>query len=377
MASLAASAASPLAATVGGARTAARAAASSVGDAIGYPAAADIGASPLRVASTSGATDAHRAADVALPARSATIVRIAGLAGLCATTLVAPALLFVWLPILFGVPHIASDIRFLVLPLPRRQLVVSVAACVALVALKALSLTLDAASSGISLVRAEAIVVATWLVMLVALNRPRRSHARARHAPNIGTNIPLVTNIGTNIPLATNIGTNIPLATNIGTNIPYVVRKQYAGVAWVVVAFAAMIVISLPIQFAFVAAFAHNIVAIIAWLVVKRPPRVHALATIGAIALGTCVILAAGAPWLVAFTFLQGVHYLVWLDWMPRGAPRMPTKPWMLVVIGLMAVLTAALVDPMWARGTYLALATFHIYLELVVLGARLARRYA
>lgn len=163
----------------------------------------------------------------------------------------------------------------------------------------------------------------------------------------------------------------------VGTPITYAGRKRYAGIAWVVVAFAAMVVISLPIQFAFVAAFAHNIVAVIAWVVVKRPPRANALATVAAIAAGVGIVLAANASWIIAFTFLQGVHYLVWLDWMPRGAPRMPTKPWMLVVVGLVAVLTAALVDPMWARGTYLALATFHIYLELVVLGARLARRYA
>lgn len=325
------------------------------------PVAVEVDASPLRVAPT------RRQTDVALPARSATIVRIAGLAGLCATTLVAPALLFVWLPILFGVPHIASDIRFLVLPLPRRQRVVSVAACAALVVLKAVSLTAGSAPGGISLIRAEAIVVATWLVILVALNRPRRSHARARHAATIGTRIP---------PAPDN-GTTIPARPDIRTGIPYAVRKPHAGVAWAVVAFAAMLVISLPIQFAFAAAFAHNIVAIVAWLVVKRPPRAHALATVAAIAAGVGLVLAAGASWLVAFTFLQGVHYLVWLDWMPRGAPRMPTKPWMLVVAGLIAVLAAALVDPMWARGTYLALATFHIYLELVVLGARLARRYA
>jgi hypothetical protein len=41
-----------------------------------------------------------------------------------------------------------------------------------------------------------------------------------------------------------------------------------------------------------------------------------------------------------------------------------------------LTVIAAALVDAAWARATYLALATFHIHLELVVLGARAARRY-
>jgi len=85
--------------------------------------------------------------------------------------------------------------------------------------------------------------------------------------------------------------------------------------------------------------------------------------------------LPAARGLMIAFTFLQAVHYAVWLDWIPSGAPRMPTKPWLLVTAGTLVVITAALVDPAWARTTYLALATFHIYLELVVLAARGARR--
>jgi hypothetical protein len=38
-------------------------------------------------------------------------------------------------------------------------------------------------------------------------------------------------------------------------------------------------------------------------------------------------------------------------------------------------VIAAGAMNATWARATYLSLATFHVYLELVVLGARLARR--
>jgi hypothetical protein len=38
-------------------------------------------------------------------------------------------------------------------------------------------------------------------------------------------------------------------------------------------------------------------------------------------------------------------------------------------------VIAAGCIDAHWARSTYLALATFHIYLEIVVLAARVARR--
>jgi hypothetical protein len=306
------------------------------------------------------------AINVALPARSASFVRIAGLAVLCAATLVAPALLLVWMPIVLGVPHIASDIRFLVLPLPRRQAVVSIAACALLVALKAISLVF-----GVALLRVEMIIVGGWLLVMLALARStRRSHALQRHAnPSRASSLPVV----------------------LG-------------------AFGAMAIIALPIQFAIVAAFAHNFVAVVAWIVVKRPARRHALAVIGTIIAAVAVLVLLGpalatmtggitSPWLtidkaasvmfggvplptarglmIAFAFLQAVHYAIWLDWVPRGASRMASTPWLLVVAGTLAVVAAAMVSPAWARTTYLALATFHIYLELVVLAARAARRRA
>ncbi|HEY5951358.1 MAG TPA: hypothetical protein VIV40_37955 [Kofleriaceae bacterium] len=293
-------------------------------------------------------------------------MRIVGLAVLCAGTLVAPALLLVWMPIVLGVPHIASDVRFLVLPLPRRQVVVSLGACAALVALKAASLV-----GGVSLLRAEMIVVAVWLLALLALARPSsRSHVMQRHGAAV----------------------------------------KPSRALWLFAAFAAMTIIALPLQFAIIAAFAHNFIAIIAWLVVKRPARREAACVIATIAIAVAVLVVAGptvaavtggsaSPWLtvdkaahvmfggvalptaralmIGFAFLQAVHYAIWLDWIPRGRPRLATKPWLLVVAGTLAVVGAAVVDPAWARATYLALATFHIYLELVVLTARAVGRRA
>lgn len=304
---------------------------------------------------------------VALPAGSASLVRIAGLAVLCAATLVAPALLLVWMPIVLGVPHVASDIRYLVLPLPRRQVVLAIGACAALVVLKATSL-----ASGISLLRAEAIVVASWLVVMLALERGGPLHALQRH------------------------GAARPAAR--------------ASRAWLLVVGAGIAIVMLPFQFAVVAAFSHNLVAVIAWLVVRRPTWRHAVAILTAIAAAVAVLLAIGptvasmtggdaSRWLtidgaasmmfagvpadtarallIAFAFLQAVHYAIWLRWIPSGSPApMRSAAWLCVAVATLAVIAAALVDAAWARTTYLALATFHIYLELVVLGVRAARRY-
>lgn len=304
---------------------------------------------------------------VAEPARSAANVRIAGLAVLCAATLVAPALLLVWMPIVLGVPHLANDVRFLVLPLPRRQRLLAIAACGGLVALKAASL-----AGGVHTVAYEAMVVAAWLVAALALEPRRRTHAHARHG---------------------------------------VPARSMAMGGWLVIGAAAFAIVVLPVQFAIVAAFAHNFVALVAWVVIRRPERAHVgtvlvtvgLALIALVTLGPTIAAATGGNatrWLtvdraaavmfggvplatarglmIGFAFLQAMHYAIWLDWMPRGQRTgMRGLAVVAVVVGTLGVVGAACIDAAWARTTYLALATFHIYLELVVLGVRAARRLA
>jgi hypothetical protein len=255
------------------------------------------------------------------------------IAALCLAAIAAPALLIVWMPIVFGVPHVGNDLRLLVVPLPRWPRAVAVIACGMLVALRVV-----AVATGVVLVRAEAAVVAGWLLAMVSL------------APTT--------------------------------------RVRFAAVAACAVA-----VVALPVTFATVAAFAHNLVAVVAWIVIARPGRRRAVATIaalaGALALAMLVGphaagqgafldkaaqtvfpgLPHGRALIIGFTLLQAMHYAMWLVYMPRRRPHA------LFLAGGIAVIAAGLVNATWARATYLSLATFHVYLELVVLGARLARR--
>lgn len=287
---------------------------------------------------------------LAVPARSATIVRVVGLAVLCATTLVAPALLLVWMPILLGVPHVASDIRYLVLPLPRRQVAIAIAASALLVGLRAAMVV-----TGAKLLHLEVSVVAVWLLATLAAD---------------------------------------PAS-----------RKRAFGVAL----FASAVIIGLPIVFIAIAALAHNVIAIVAWVIVAKPTRRQAAILVGAVSAFAVIVAVLGpitsaisggdvSPWLsidkaatvmfgglplgvgrgllLAFTFLQGVHYAIWLGWIPAAKPQRTSRLARVVVAGAsLIVVAAALRDPAWARTTYLALATFHIYLEIVVLAARWARR--
>jgi hypothetical protein len=277
-----------------------------------------------------------------------------------------------------------------VLPLPRRQVVLAVSACAALVVLKAVSLVAD-----ISLLRAEAVVVAGWLVGMLALARPRRRHALQRHVQRTSARTRDEHSSGWSAPAREGDVSG---------------WSERQSLVWLVVAGAALAIVMLPFQFAVVAAFTHNVVAVIAWLVVRRPSRRHAVAVIAAIAAAVAVLIVIGPSvasmtggaatrWLtidtaasmmfagipadtargllIAFAFLQAVHYAIWLRWIPSGSPApMRTKASLCVAGATLAVIAAALVDAAWARATYLALATFHIYLELVVLGVHAARRY-
>jgi hypothetical protein len=284
-----------------------------------------------------------------------TNARVAVLAGLVAASLFAPMVLLLWMPIVLGVPHLANDIRYLILPLPRRQRAITIAACAAFVAVAAGALVLGAPSG-----RAEAVVGSVWLLAMIATSGRLRPAAMA-----------------------------------------------IAPIAW-------LLVVVLPTSAGVVAVFAHNLIGIVAWVVVAKPDRRHALAIGGTLVVTTALAVLAGpamaqlsggdsTPWgtldaaaqalfagapvelarglVVAFVFLQAVHYAIWLAWIPRAVRtrRGNKRGFVLAIVGALTlvVIAAAVVDVRWTRTTYLSLAMFHIYLELVVLAARVAKERA
>lgn len=266
-------------------------------------------------------------------------VHLLAIAAIAAATALTPAALVLLLPIALGVPHVVNDVRFLVLPLPRRELVITGIACVGLVAARAAGL-----GAGV-----EVALVVAWLVA--------------------------------------------------------------ATRSWVALLPAAVI-LAAPLPFIAAAMFLHNAAAIVCWVVLVRPRRRAAIAVVAGIAVATVLVAllgpaiaahtggdsfgglsltgvaaalfpgiapAAGRALVVALGFLQAIHYAVWLSWIPRGVPRPSLRRDLgvagvaLAIAATAAVLGAAVVDARWARATYLGLATFHIYLELVVLAAWLA----
>jgi hypothetical protein len=306
------------------------------------------------------------------------LLATAQVALLLAVTVTRPLWLFVVGPIVLGVPHLASDVRYLVLRqrVARPVIALALVATLALVTLHALPL------AGVLVPDASRLDVVTggaWVLLaLLAGARERRSLA------------PLVA---------------LPLVLGVG-----LYAAAHAGLARLVLA------------------QAHNVVGIGAWLLLFRRNRRAAILPLAAIAAGT-LLLATGTalPWAnraggleglgvslwrvgaylapgttalggaslaLVFVFLQAVHYAVWLVWIPQDElPGQGTLTFRmtgrglvrdfgaagvaLIAAGCVVLAGAAAFDARAAVAAYMSLATFHGYLELAMLAYLAARGVA
>jgi hypothetical protein len=166
----------------------------------------------------------------------------------------------------------------------------------------------------------------------------------------------------------------------------------------------------------------HNLIAIVFFVVWLRPRAPLGAASVVATLLGAALILAGGldfalaaapaggltldsvartlapgvaAPWagrlVLLFAYAQLLHYVMWLDAIPAvlgepHTPRPPSESWsrwwqdlgapLAVVVIAASVLIPALAvrDPASVRASYLSLALFHGWLEIAVGAHRAAR---
>jgi hypothetical protein len=289
-----------------------------------------------------------------------------------ALTLLCPGVLFVAGPALFGVAHIASDARYLVLrrSLPRWWTRVLAAGCGALFALRALELALP---SDAPFAAVEVGVGWTW-----ALTAVLAGHAAAR-------------------------GAGAPRGAGR--------RAAIIGPLLVIVGVAAC---ARPHLARLVFAHVHNVVALGLWLLLFRARRRFALPALALLTACAALLLSGAAlPWVhlagpgaarlvdesvfawpawvsqrtalalgVLYVMLQSIHYTVWLAIIPQDDARAEgtlsfrmslralgrdfPAPWLAAVVVLaVGVLAASAVDIHRTRQLYLSLATFHGYLEL------------
>ncbi len=297
-----------------------------------------------------------------------------------ALALLAPALLIAVAPLVLGVPHLASDVRHLLLrrASPRWWLGASAAFAALLIAIRALAEASPALAPSLA---AEQGVAAAWVLLgaiggAVAGASGGRGRARAW---------------------------SIPLA------------------ALAVAAFA----VGAPRAFRMALLHGHNLLAVVIWLALFRPrgrlvwlPVVIVLGGAGLLASGALLAvtikhgalsfgglhLFAAADWLapglpddaalalaMTFAFLQSVHYAIWLGGIPAGdrpgdggrSLRAVARellhdfsPAGVAIVAALALLVAGagLVQPAVTRRLFLSLGTFHGWLELAVLAYLAAR---
>jgi hypothetical protein len=277
----------------------------------------------------------------------------------------APTLLLVLGPLLLGVPHLLSDLRYLVLrPALRRGARTWLLAGTALL----LGLRLAELFGFAAPLRYELPLAALWIAGSAFWGAARRRDLRL-----------------------------LVVAALV---------IAFAGAAW-----------SAPSTVRLVLAHAHNPLALGLWALVFSRARGRALAVVAVMALATLLLLVTPLAWLgfkhglqasfglhsfvasdqlapfvtsaplalgvlASFAFLQSLHYAVWLHAIPQEATpgqgtlsfRMSFRAlrgelgrWGLGLAALLivAVPLAGLFAPLRTQTIYLSLATFHGYLEL------------
>jgi len=292
---------------------------------------------------------------------------------------VAPSFLIAVTPLVFGVPHLAADVRYLLIrrASPRWWLLASAGFGLALIGIRIAAEVRPSAAPSLPV---EQAIAAAWVVLgavaaLIAARSPRG----------------------------------------------WVVLVAALGLASVAVA--------APRPFRMMLLHGHNLVAVVLWLALfRRGGRLIVtpiVAPVAAIVLGALLLasgcalgwtlhhgwlsvaglhLFAATDWLApglpdqmavalttAFAFLQAVHYAIWLVAVPAGdRPGDGGRSWRMawralirdfrpggvtaVVLLTVAVAAAGLVAAAPARRLFLSIGSFHAWLELAVLATALGR---
>lgn len=290
-------------------------------------------------------------------------------------TMFAPGVPYVLGPALFGVPHVAAELRLLVLrrDLPRAFLVTMAAGAALLFCLR--------------------FVEVAW--------------------PQAAMSDRLEVGLGWSLGL-------------IGALFGAVTSRRWTRSLLVSAPIAVALggALASPSLARLVFAHAHNVITIVLWLwLFRRRPR-FAVPVLILIATATVLLVSGaalpfarfGGPWVdrvltdtitalpvsfpqpiaagiaLSYVFLQQVHYAVWLVWIPqedlpvegttsfRMSARSLTRDLggigtLLTIGAVLLVLGASFVDVHRTRATYLSLATFHGYIEVALLAFFVARR--
>lgn len=287
-----------------------------------------------------------------------------------ALSVVAPAWMLALGPLLFGVPHVASEVRYLVVRrrLPRPLLAAVVVGCAAVSALRLLG---RVHHDRLFFARAEVVVGALWIAggALVASRRPGALRRLACIAPPVALAAAFALRHATVAQLA------FVHAHNFGALLLWVVMfRRRAGVPVLALALLAAalallvsgVTVPWSASLGALTALDVDVARIAAWLT----PGVGA---------------SRAVPLALVHAFSDSVHYGAWLAIIPEEEIRAEgsltfrmslralvadfgARGVAVTVAACAAVLAGCAVNLSSARGVYFSAAGFHGYLELAVI---------
>jgi hypothetical protein len=280
-----------------------------------------------------------------------------------------PALLFVVGPLLLGVPHVAADVRYLLLrrAVPRSLLAGAGVFCAGFLALRVAEMT----GSAPRLASEEIALVGAWVggsavVAGVTSGEWRRLFGVMAVVLGLG---------------------HLALGSPVEARLLFAYLHNLVGVALWVLLFRRRVGTVLP---------ALALLAV-GWAVLASGVALPATAALGGIRFAGEDLLEA-SEWLaprmpgrwalgltLSYVFLQAVHYSVWLGWLPQDDTRAEGTTsfrmswrslradfrWLIYPIMVTSLLVPALglaLGAVKVRDWYLSLASFHGYLELAML---------
>ncbi|TNF27831.1 MAG: hypothetical protein EP329_18950 [Deltaproteobacteria bacterium] len=291
-------------------------------------------------------------------------------------TAVAPLWLLLLGPLLLGVPHIVSDLRYLVvrppLPLGRAPLLALAVGLGGMTALR-----LGAALGGPLLLEAEMALGGGAILATLALTPGRRGWRAVAFAVVAGLTVYGVANPWDTALWVGHLHNFVAFA--------WWLALARDGGPWRRVAFVAALYLAVVVA---ILAGALDGLFTLAWTGDAAGLRFEELA----LSLAPDAEPVMAVRLVTLFAFAQSIHYAVWLRLVPqRSSDRRPPPSldrsvrdlradlgaWGLraVVVASVLVPLAALVDATETRYVYLLLALFHGWLELAVLSALLVAR--
>ncbi|MGE0324244.1 MAG: hypothetical protein AB7K71_14420 [Polyangiaceae bacterium] len=313
--------------------------------------------------------------------RRLALIASAGILGALALSVLAPAWLLLVGPLALGVPHLASDVRHLVLrrSLPRGFMLVVIVACLSLVTLRSLEgLHAFAGWSG----RVELGVAGLWLIVAWwaggSAHQEQTNSEPSRSGLALGALVILLSIAGQVWPYASRLF--LAHAHNVVALLLWVQlfaagASHGRGRRWVILptllcALSVLTLLWLPIQsftlhYGVLQLWGFDVLETARWLAPFESVRWS---------LGLTLCYAA----------LQSMHYTLWLYCIPQSDSRaqgsltfrMTLRSWQndfggfalaLLCIATLALLLAASVNADGARQLYLTVAGFHAYLELAL----------